>query len=184
VGVSGMMIVESTEPLLLPLIIAINSHIPKLLITEGCRGHYVALSHCWGTLGKHPLRTTTDNLQEHISGISWSTLPKTFQDALKITRELGIDYIWIDSLCIVQDSEEDWRQESREMGLIYERARVTIAAAGAADSSPKCFILDRPSLIPTELPYHNASRRECGSFWISKAPRFSSPSCGPLRKRA
>ena len=59
----------------------------------------------------------------------------TFQDAVKVTRELGKRYLWIDSLCIIQDSEEDWKKESRKMENVFENAYCTIAAASAKDSN-------------------------------------------------
>jgi hypothetical protein len=105
---------------------------------------YVTLSHCWGRPDDHPPRTTRANLQEHISaGIHLSSLPKTFRDAIYITRQLDIQYLWIDSLCIVQDDEADWLIESEKMGFIYEHAALTIAACDARNSSEGCFLADR-----------------------------------------
>ena len=74
---------------------------------------YVALSHCWGQtkiliLEDHMLETMTH-------GIDWSQLPRTFQDAMIVTRRLGLRYLWIDSLCIIQNSQEDWIRESKTM---------------------------------------------------------------------
>jgi hypothetical protein len=66
-------------------------------------------------------------------------LPPTFQDAVKLVRALGIQYIWIDSLCIVQDDEKEWRQEASRMGDIYGSSYLTIAATAAIDSSKGIF---------------------------------------------
>jgi hypothetical protein len=63
-----------------------------------------------------------------------SLMPATFYDATVITRKLGYRYLWIDSLCIIQNSAEDWEAESQNMGNIYMNASLTIAAAGAKDS--------------------------------------------------
>jgi hypothetical protein len=57
-----------------------------------------------------------------------------FYDATVITRKLGYEYLWIDSLCIIQDSADDWEAEGQNMGNIYMNASLTIAAAGAKDS--------------------------------------------------
>jgi Heterokaryon incompatibility protein (HET) len=77
---------------------------PRLEETYGDKkGTYVALSHCWGAF--QPLITTQATLERRKSGIEWSLLPKTFQDAVQLTRALGMEYLWIDSLCIVQDNE-------------------------------------------------------------------------------
>ena len=71
-------------------------------------------------------------------------LPKTFRDAVTITRNLGIRYLWIDSLCIIQDSEEDWIRESSRMGRIYRDAAVTIFAEVADGDDGGCF-MPRPA---------------------------------------
>jgi hypothetical protein len=76
------------------------------------RQEYVALSHYWGDLSieqKKAYYTTQDNIGQRLKGFSLSELPKTFQDAVKVTRELGVLYLWIDSLCIIQygDNGED-----------------------------------------------------------------------------
>lgn len=157
-------------------------------MTNGEVGHYVALSYCWGPPEKHPLRTTKDNLPYHRNVIAFQTMPKVFQDAIIITRELGIRYVWIDSLCVVQDSEEDWRQESGNMGLIYERARLTIAASGAEDPSQGCFLICPAKCVPTiKMPYIPDSGEISGSVHVALAPRAYrnvSPAYGPLRQRA
>jgi hypothetical protein len=75
--------------------------------------------------------TRTRTLLSHMKSIEFSELPKSFRDALIITRSLNIPYIWIDSLCIIQDSREDWESESARMGLVYSHAWCTIAASSA-----------------------------------------------------
>lgn len=74
---------------------------PKLLHTQGNRADYIALSHCWGA--EQNLTTTKATLTERMEGIPWRILPKTFQDVLTLAREFGFAYVWIDSLCILQD---------------------------------------------------------------------------------
>ncbi|KAK3304756.1 heterokaryon incompatibility protein-domain-containing protein, partial [Chaetomium strumarium] len=89
---------------------------------------YVALSHCWG---RQPfLRTLSGSLDAHRSeGIAWARLPQTFRDAVEVTRSLGVRYLWIDSLCIVQDDEHDWRREAARMASVYQNAVLVISAA-------------------------------------------------------
>lgn len=127
---------------------SINSPLVKLLetTTETPSAPYVALSHCWGPPDKQPLTTTGDTLAEYISsGISMARLPRTFADAVRITRDQGIRYLWIDSLCILQDSQSDWEAESKRMSSIYEGATLTLGAAYARDSSEGLFKgLQRP----------------------------------------
>lgn len=74
---------------------------PRLLECDGKADRYIALSHCWGS-GRH-FTTETTNLNERMKGMKWESLPKTFQDAISVTRKLGIRYLWIDSVCILQD---------------------------------------------------------------------------------
>ena len=70
----------------------------------------------------------------HTNGIQFTSLPRSFQDAVTVTRILGANLLWIDSLCIVQNSYEDWEQECPRMASIYANALVTIAAADAPDT--------------------------------------------------
>lgn len=118
---------------------------PHLIETSGTNleGHWVALSHCWGKMENHPVRTTRQTLAQHLEHIPISSLPKTFQDAIVATRALGVRFLWIDSLCIVQDDENDWWRESQMMGTIYEHAVLTLAASAAPDSTYGLFI-ERP----------------------------------------
>lgn len=69
----------------------------------GTRGRWVALSHCWGE--NNTFKTTLKTLEAHQHRIDWEQLPKTFKDAVSVTRALGVQYLWIDSLCIIQDDE-------------------------------------------------------------------------------
>jgi hypothetical protein len=116
--------------------------------------HYATLSHCWGAF--QPLRTSEENYESHKKCIRISELPRTFQDAVIIAKNLDIEYLWIDSLCIIQDSIEDWQRECSRMASIYSGALVTIAASDAADSS-KGFFHDYNSarFDSCELPYWN-----------------------------
>lgn len=99
---------------------------------------YLTLSHCWGKF--LALKLTESTLQQFRRTIPPSALPKTYLDALHIVRSLGYEYIWIDSLCIIQDSKEDWRNECATMGLVYKNGICNIAAAAAADGSGGCFM--------------------------------------------
>ncbi|KAI1462766.1 HET-domain-containing protein [Annulohypoxylon moriforme] len=103
---------------------------------------YVALSHCWG--GSQPLKTLKSNVSLHRAGIPVEELPTTFKDAIQIVRGLGLQYIWIDSLCIVQDDNDDWVREAEQMGRVYGDAELVLAAA-AASTANEGFLRDRPS---------------------------------------
>lgn len=86
-------------------VIDVGSRVPKLITAGGRIGRWVALSHCWG--GNIAESTTTKNLGARLSKLVTRDLPKNFQDAISITRWLGYRYLWIDSLCILQDSKTD-----------------------------------------------------------------------------
>lgn len=80
--------------------------------------------------------------------ISWSLLPNTFRDAISFTRKLGERYLWIDSICIIQDSRLDWLRESSVMGRIYQGSYCNLAATSAANSSVGLFTCRDPAFIP------------------------------------
>jgi Heterokaryon incompatibility protein (HET) len=115
---------------------------PFLYESNGENSRYAALSHCWGkNLTKSsPVVTTTANLQDKKHEIKLETLPKSFRDAIVVCRKFGIPYLWIDSLCIIQDSTSDWAAEAGRMSAVYANSLVTIAAVSAEDSTGGCFI--------------------------------------------
>ncbi|KAL2823037.1 heterokaryon incompatibility protein-domain-containing protein [Aspergillus granulosus] len=111
----------------------------RLESTEDKIGTYACLSHCWGDASQIHTQTQTTNIGDYHRFIAWSDLPKTFRDAVILTRRLGVGYLWIDSLCIIQDSRIDWEVESVKMGEIYRNSYVTIAASASRQSSGGCF---------------------------------------------
>ncbi|KAM0354831.1 hypothetical protein ACHAPU_000658 [Fusarium lateritium] len=96
---------------------------------------YVTLSYCWGSDPLFHVRTTRSTLLNHLESIEVQTLPQTYQDAIKVTRHLGLRYLWIDSLCICQDDADDWARESATMQQVYAGAYVSIAADNAPSST-------------------------------------------------
>ena len=93
---------------------------------------YVALPHCWGESDKvPPYCTTQGNISDRQVKLSIAELPLTFRDAVKVTRGLKVQYLWIDSLCIMQGEGEDWKEESKRMEDVYTSAHCTIAATRA-----------------------------------------------------
>jgi Heterokaryon incompatibility protein (HET) len=100
---------------------------------------YFALSHCWGKALDGPSITTENTLASHTTGIFIANLSITFQDSILITRNLGARYLWIDALCIIQDSKPDWENEAAKMGAIYSRALLTISVDLSSDASGGCF---------------------------------------------
>jgi Heterokaryon incompatibility protein (HET) len=107
---------------------------------------YATLSHCWG--GEPSTKLLQQNLEALTQIVPLEVLPKTFKDAVKLVQHLGIRYIWIDALCIIQDLEEDWRQESLLMNKVYRYSTLNIAASDASDSNGGCFFSREPNIRP------------------------------------
>ncbi|KAM5351198.1 hypothetical protein ACJ41O_003921 [Fusarium nematophilum] len=122
---------KATSPTVLPDRVIFLQHgaDPQLVETRGTRAKYIALSHRWG--GCVSLQLKNDTFDHFKRGIPFSKFPKTFQDAIIICRALDVDYIWIDSICIIQDSKQDWDIQGSKMDQIYANCLLTIAADGA-----------------------------------------------------
>lgn len=113
---------------------------------------YMTLSHCWGDPRHKPLTLTLDTLAALKKRIPWNRLPKTFADAIVFTRNMGVRYIWIDSLCIIQDCVDDWASQSAVMCEIYTGSYLNIAATGAVDSRGGLFSpRDDRALLPLRV---------------------------------
>jgi len=93
--------------------------------------------------------TTASTLRAYLQGIPISKLPKTFREAIIIAKRLKIRYLWIDSLCIIQGSREDWERESARMNDTHSKSYFTIAASGSVDSNTGCF---QPQPVPIQVP--------------------------------
>lgn len=114
---------------LLDLIPQIEDIEIRLVESSKMEVKYIALSHCWGQVAA--LKTTPQNVSSMFQNISFSSLPKTFQDAVSICRDFGIRYLWIDSLCIIQGEVEEWSREASRMASVYGNAFLVLAAAAA-----------------------------------------------------
>ncbi|KAI0748196.1 heterokaryon incompatibility protein-domain-containing protein [Daedaleopsis nitida] len=139
---------------------------------------YLTLSHCWG--GAKILRLLLENIDTLTKGIAMHALPKTFRDAVAITRRLGYQYIWIDSLCIIQDSPPDWRTNAAIMGEIYAGSVCTVAALTARNAHDGgCF---------SEQARNPLSYRHChiSPYWTVKRNSYVGPDmrlrprCSPM----
>lgn len=121
---------------------------PRLHPTGAEVGQWATLSHCWGKTVT--IKLTSDTFEERLRGIPMDEMPRNFRDAIVVTRLLGIRYLWIDSLCIIQDSSEDWLQESAKMGEIYKNCLITIAATNASESAAG-FLSNRSAEVACHL---------------------------------
>lgn len=167
-------------PVFVPkLLLDVRGEIPKLtdqdtlISTQKARGQlktrtprYTALSYCWGTAedAKVQVKTTTSSFAERQTGIETKDITPVLQDAIIVTRQLSIPYLWIDSLCIFQDDITDWNRQCMDMDKIYGHAEITIRAASST-SCREGFIKRKVPQI--RLPYHSALNQALqGSMWI------------------
>ena len=129
-----------------------GSRDPRLYITGAEDKHmrYMTLSHCWGQA--EILTLTHETYDQMLSGIPMTLLPQSFQDAIEICRRLNQRYLWIDSLCVIQDDCDDWHREAPNMGNIYQNSVCTIAALGASNSFAGLFSQrEQPCNLPGEI---------------------------------
>jgi len=141
---------------------------------NGEQADYIALSYCWG--GPQALTTTTETLEKFVTGLDVSSLPQTIRDAILTTRSLGINYLWVDALCILQDSDLDKIHEIDAMGGYYKNSTLTIAAA-TASAATGGFLHRRPPLPSCELKLGN------GKVFMTRKYKMERPK-EPLYTRA
>lgn len=146
-----------SDPALLPTrVIDVGDHAGqpiRLLLGQGDKDRYIALSHCWGN--QRIITTTSATLEDRKRNIPRESLSKTFQDAVFIAPKLRIRFIWIDSLSIIQDENEGWKVESGKLGSIYENSYLTISAATSAHGNHVGCL----NLRPRETVTSNEIRR-------------------------
>jgi hypothetical protein len=123
------------------------------LIANICNGSmlppdtsYLSLSHCWGKIKL--LTTTQSNISEFQISIPIHKLSRVFQDALLVTNELGFEYIWIDSFCVVQDDIADWTREVLLMGIVYRNASCNISASAFASGEEGLYLRGDDCILP------------------------------------
>lgn len=122
----------------------------RLVLTEqqAPRGPYAALSYCWGPPPYTFIRLTTSKIEPLQAGILDVQLPLAFQEAIKFTRSLGIRYLWVDCLCIIQEgpgSKEDWLYESTRMQDVYANCLICLALYRAANPRESVFFGPPPN---------------------------------------
>jgi hypothetical protein len=160
-----------------------GSQDPVLFISNSKQADYVTLSYCWGD--SNPFQTTTKNIKQRKAGMHLKEMPQTFQDAIAITRAFNVRYLWIDALCIVQDSFKDWEAHSARMCSVYLHSLFTIANVHGKNPNVGCFAARNGM---KNHPYR-IRRPEPGgelSTWIAtiqKPFRSQNPSANPLLSR-
>ena len=129
-----------------------GTEVANLVEYDKSTEHYATLSYCWGQNDNFKLTVATEDALRR--GIAPSDLPATIRDAIKVTKMLGLTYLWVDALCIRQDSASDWEDQSSKMAGIYEGCTIMIAPTQAADCSHGFLSRRQPSLEfrSTSLP--------------------------------
>lgn len=127
---------------------------------------YIFLSYCGGA--KRSLLLVSLYVDEFHQAIEFAELPRLFQDAILLARGISIDYIWVDSLCIIQDSQEDWQHATSQMIDILKGATFTVAAVNA--SSPHTSLFDRAGRRSQQ--HYPASQNFWRETWRTRAWTF------------
>ncbi|KAK2014317.1 heterokaryon incompatibility protein [Colletotrichum eremochloae] len=125
---------------------------PQLIVTNGLQESYLALSYCWGP-GRDTFKLTHETKDELFGGVTEEKLTKTHQESIHFARSLGIEYVWIDALCIIQGDADDWAFESQRMAQVYGNAALTIIA-GRSNDARDGFLTNRlaQKVPPCALP--------------------------------
>ncbi|KAH7064924.1 heterokaryon incompatibility protein-domain-containing protein, partial [Macrophomina phaseolina] len=143
---------------------------------------YATLSYCWGK--SQPLVTTAAALVEHMQELEVGRLPRTLQDGIKATRALGLKYLWVDSLCIIQDSIADREREISRMQQIFQNSHVTIVAARARDCNEGFLQAERSRDPLAKLPVLCASGQVGNMMLLPRKQRLiQPPTREPLHER-
>jgi hypothetical protein len=142
---------------------------PRIVLSSSLDSavYYTTLSYCWG--GASPIVLRTDNLKRLMKRIDVDRLPKTVSDAITFTKGLGYQYLWVDSLCIIQNSKTDWEAESVKMGQIYRNSVCTICAS-SADTADVGFLTPRNPLL--NLPCAISGTVSKGIFAVANQDWF------------
>ncbi|KAK5999198.1 hypothetical protein PT974_01589 [Cladobotryum mycophilum] len=135
----------------------------KLILTNGKRERYACLSHRWGS---ETPSTTSNNIDAFQNEIPWDVLSPTYQDGVTFLRRFSkwhqeeyghaIRYFWIDSLCILQDSADDWRDHSTKMSEIYSKSALTLVESFHQGNDKRLFQKSSPGRIPKPITVHDA----------------------------
>ncbi|VTT72165.1 unnamed protein product [Fusarium fujikuroi] len=108
--------------------------LPRLIVTgQSMKEKYLALSYCWGP-GKDTFTLNHKTMEGMLKSIDESRLVAAHGDTIALARQLGIRYIWIDALCIIQGDKDDWERESKLMAKVYGHATLTITAGRSGDA--------------------------------------------------
>ena len=165
---------------------SVGSHAVRLVESraQAISGPYMTLSHCWGHGGV--IKNTRATLESLQAGIQDSQLPPLYRDAIQVCRDLEISYLWIDSLCIIQDEESDCIREIAMMGQVYTNALCNIEAMQARDGLGRLFTSqqeDHVGILPINVEWYKDGPRQF-YFFDSRIFRGNLMPNVPLASRA
>ncbi|KAF5547642.1 het domain-containing protein [Fusarium napiforme] len=141
---------------------------------------YVALSHCWGQ--SNAFVTTRATMKQMNEGFHLTPdVPKTFRDAVKVSRKFGVRYLWIDSLCIIQGDFADWEREASQMADVYHGAHFTVGATTASDDREGFLKQRKPALW--ELKVFTSAGKSIHVYLYPQGDKFINPHPLPLDTR-
>jgi len=110
-------------------------------------------------------------------------VPQKYIDAIKIAQALNIRCLWVDALCIIQDSKEDWKKEALNMGNVYNNAMIPIQASGTDHSNGGCFIQRHPPSLPPTLLKFRSNDEPPGKVFVRSESLSSRHVANPISKR-
>jgi hypothetical protein len=146
-----------------------ESAIPRLVFSSDIHKTeqmaYAALSYCWGDRkdAETQFKTEKASLEERCISLPNEYMTSTTKDAIAITRAIGLQYVWIDALCIIQDDKDDWSHEASRMNLVYRHAFVTLCSLNS-NSCNESFINRAPAVkVPFQSTLNKATK---GSYLI------------------
>ena len=150
------------------------SALPRLVLSSKIRQtrqtKYAALSYCWGSDedAQSQFKTEKASLTHRCAGLPKELMTPTTNDAIALARAIGLRYLWIDALCIIQDDKDDWLHESSQMNLVYRHAFVTLCSLNSV-SCHESFLIRAPVL---NIPFQSTIRESTnGSYLIRLRPR-------------
>lgn len=155
---------QVTSSKILPTRVIDVRGIPKLHITKDNEtNQYATLSYCWGVRAQSVM-LLKENLDELCKGIPTQLLAKSIKDAISVVQKLQVPYLWIDSLCIIQDSKDDKKAEIRKMRSIYENSYITLAASSAKTCEEGFLEVQSPVVVLSKDSGRGVDSNVTGKF--------------------
>ena len=137
----------------------VNKNLVRVVLSQEQTSYhsYATFSHCWGKA--KTVKLLKANMQVLLHGIPILDLPLSYKEAILVCQALDISYIWIDSLCIIQDSKGDWTREAAVMQDVYQNSILNICASASAENSEASFqCRDTSLIVPLEVDVFRGCR--------------------------